>query len=194
MQPRQTVPIIRSEDRAVQQLQAQVAALQQQLSERNTGATRQLYRGDNRGGFSEAARGLQQTHHELDTADFFITATHDHFVIYAVQPLELTEVYWIPDDDYENGDAEYSFIRIHDHAPPYDKPPTAGRELGYISGQTRTYGEWATGDLKAGMRYRFLLAENPRVGKGSIVTLDSEVTKVSARWPEGYVILCWRWL
>lgn len=194
MQPRQTEPFIRSEDRAVQQLQAQVAALQLQLSERSTSPTRQQHRGDNRGGFAQTARGLEQTSHELTTEDFFITATHDHYVVYAVQPLELTEAYWIPDGDYTNGDAEYSFIRIHDHAPPYDKPATDGRELGYISGQTRTFGEWATGDIKQGMRYRFLLAENPRVGKGSIVTLDSEVTKVQARWPEGYVILCWRWL
>lgn len=181
-------------DRALIELQREVESLKQQLSERSTSETRQQYRGDNRGGFSEAARGLEQTHHELSTEDFFVVSTHDHYVIYAVQPLELTEAYWVPDDDYTNGDADYSFIRIHDHAPPYDKAPTEGRELGYISGQTRTFGEWATGDLKRGMRYRFLMAKNPRVAKGSIVTLDSEVTKVSARWPEGYVIVCWRWL
>lgn len=194
MESRRAQPDIFTLDRSVLALQEEFESLRQQLSERSTAPTRQRGRGDSRGGFARTGRGLYQMSHEVDSTDFWILDEHDHHVIYATRPLELTEAYWVPEDDYENGDVNYSYIHIHDHQPPYDKTPIQGPILGRINGQSKGTTPWSTGDLLRGVPYRFVLSEQPRVKQGSIVTLDTEVTQPSGRWPTGYVMILWRYL
>lgn len=177
---------LQSSDRALQELQARVRTLEQQLSERSTSATRQQYAGDNRGGFAQTARGLAQADHELLSADFRPALAKPHLIARAVGRLEITEAYWYPFDAWIADAINYSWIRLVSHA--------TGRRLGYISGQLKTAGAWATGNLVAGQSYRFDLETQPRLSAGDTLSLVSRAQTNPGVWPDGSVIVCWRWL
>lgn len=178
---------LHSPDRALRELQEEVASLKVQLSERSTSGTRQQHGGDNRGGFAQTARGLWQADHELISSDFRPALAKPHTIVRAVQPLEITEAWWYPADDWTAGPVNYSWIALRSRN-------MEGRRLGYISGQLRTAGPWATGDLVTGAEYKFDLQPEPRLLAGQSLTLVSMAETNPGVWPGGAVIVCWRWL
>jgi hypothetical protein len=174
-------------DRALIEMQREIESLKLQLSERSTSKTRQLHRGDNRGGFARTARGLDQVPHELNTEDFRPALSRAHVLIEAVQALEVTEAYWYPLEDWISDPVNYSFIELR-------TMNGNSKRLGYISGQPLSTVPGATGDLKGGGRYRFHLEANPRAKAGETVEIFSEASTNPGVWPDGTVTVCWRWL
>jgi hypothetical protein len=174
-------------DRALIELRREVESLKRQLSERSTSETRQQRRGDNRGGFAETARGPLQADHELISNDFRPALAAPHTIVRAVQPLEVTEAWWYPADDWAADAVNYSWIALRSRN-------MEGRRLGYISGQPKTAGPWATGDLVAGSEFKFDLQPEPRLYAGQSLTLVSMAETNPGVWPGGAVIVCWRWL
>lgn len=190
--PRRAAPDIHTPNRALLELQDELKSLRTQLSELSTAPARQDSRGLGRR-FAQTGRGSYQHPHEIRDTDFLVNQAHDHTLIKAVRPLELTEAYWYPDEDFPVPVLGYSFIRLHEHVPGNGKLPTDGRELGYISGEPKTAGPWATGDLVLGNEYQLQLSSQPRVPKGAVVVVDSETTSAGARWPTGHLLLVWRY-
>lgn len=190
--PRRAAPDIHTPNRALLELQDELKSLRTQLSQLSTAPTRQDARGLGRR-FAQTGRGSYQLSHEIDSDDFLVNLTHDHTLLKAVRPIELTEAFWYPDENFSVPVLGYSFIRVHEHFPGNGKAPTDGRELGYISGEAKTAGPWATGDLVLGYEYQLQLSSQPRVAKGAVVVVDSETTSAGARWPTGYLLLVWRY-
>jgi len=178
---------LQSPDRALRELQEKVLSLELQLSGRSTSETRQQYRGDNRGGFARTGRGLEQTAHELITSDFRPALAKPHVIAEAVQALEITEAYWYPAEAWTADATNYSWIALRLRT-------ATGRRLGYISGQPKAVGPWATGSLVVGEKYRFDLASQPRLSAGQSLVLISTAQTNPGVWPPGTVIVCWRWL
>jgi hypothetical protein len=184
---------VHSPDRSVLQLQEEVASIRRQLSETRKAPNWQTTQGDNRGNFGQTGRGLYQTHFNVVSLEF-LTASAINYLIYATQPLELTGAYWIPDADYALSPQGIPSLKIRDHVEPYDKSPAEGPELAYISGEDVTAGPWATGALRRGQPYKFRLGEKPSIKVNSIVTMIQNTTNAAAKWPDGNVILLWRYL
>ncbi len=192
MTARRTAPTIHTLDRALRDVQRELAALRQQSNPQSTAAPRQGPRGSGKV-FAPTGRGPEQVVHEIRTTDYRPARDHDHFLIYAAKRLELTEAWMFPTEDFTAVN-NYSSIRILDHEPNIGQDPADGRLLGYISGERKTAGPWATGDLRHDGSYAYLLEENTTVEKGHAVLLDTVSSAPSGRWPEAYMILCWRWL
>jgi hypothetical protein len=187
MEARRSQPDLHTMDRALQQMQQELASLRAQLSERSTSETRQRYPGDNRGGFAETERGPLQADHELTSQDFRPAIALPHTIVRAVKPLEITEAWWYPAESWTANATNYSWIELRSRN-------MEGRRLGYISGQPKTAGPYATGDLIAGSEYKLDLVAQPRLVAGQSVTLVTRAQTNPGVWPPGAVIVCWRWL
>jgi hypothetical protein len=186
---------LHTSDRALIELRREVDSLKLQLSERSTSEARQLYRGDNRGGFAQTGRGLLQLHHEIATEDFRPAIAHDHYLMWATEKVEITEAYWISDEDWTANGTDYSYIRLQEHKKSRNyRNSDEAQQLGYLSGQLKTVGPYATGDLRKGYPYRLQLEEKPITEKGSLIVADTRAATNPGVWPTGYLIVCWRWL
>lgn len=191
MESRRSQPDIHTMDRALQQMQRELESLRLQLSERSTSGTRQQRRGDNLGGFARTARGLRQISIRVLNGDF-LGLNGVHYAMRSVRPVEITEAWWYPHDDKALSPLGYSFIRIYEHTDGAD--PFGGRTLGYIAGRAKTFGAFATGPIALGSAYPFDLEPETKIPAGRTVVARSNSTSPAAAWPDGDVILMWRWL
>jgi hypothetical protein len=193
MAPRRAAPTVHTLDRALQETQRELASLRLQLSPQATSPPRQGPLGSGkRFGFG---RGLEQLRHEINNEDFRPAIAHDHYLLIAVKKVEITEAYWVPDDDWTTSALNYSYIRLQEHLASRDyRNSTEAKQLGYISGQPKTAGEWATGSLRKGYPYRFRLEEQPITEPRSLVVCDTRASTNVNLWPTGYIIVCYRWL
>jgi len=178
-----------SQDRSIQALQVELKQLRRQLSEghhttRPTATTKG----------QESGVGLQTDHHEIVV--FPVAATHDHMLLLAPARMRLTEAYWVPEDTYTADNTNFSWLRFEERQQAYNYATSGDgwRRLGYISGELKTAGPWATGDQVAGRPYPVLLDENPIVEKGSLLVCVSEAETIPGAWPDGYVLYSWRYL
>lgn len=138
----------------------------------------------------QQGRALYTIHHEVDT---FPQQAHDHYVLLCPRPVELVEAYWVTEHDWDSDPVNYSWIRIQERRKADAYSPTKYRELGYISGQPKTAGPHATGDLAPGQVYRFRLSKTPFAEQSSLIVLDGESETIPGVWPEGYVLLSYRY-
>lgn len=191
---RRTAPTVHTLDRALQETQRELVSLRAQLGPQAVSTPRQGPRGSGRR-FSRSGRGLEQLRHEVSTDDFRPALAHDHYLLIAVKRIEVTEAYWVPDEDWTTSALNYSYVRLQEHlASKGYRNSSDARQLGYISGEPKTTGEWATGSLRKGYPYPFRLEEEPITKLRSLVVADTRASTNVNLWPTGYIIVCYRWL
>jgi hypothetical protein len=182
-----------SSDPAVQELQRRVDALERELGAKRTARPERLLDRSPQlpgGTVGQQGRGLYTIHHEVNT---FPQQAHDHFVLLCPRPIELVEAYWVTEEAWSSDPINYSWIRIQERRKADSYDPAKYRELGYISGEPKTAGPHATGDLAPGQVYRFRLSKTPYAAKSSLIVLDGESETIPGVWPEGYVLLSYRY-
>jgi hypothetical protein len=185
-------PTIHTDLREVLALQADVAELRRQLNAQRDPSyfTRQPVT-PLVGNQTSQGVGIIPIHHEVST---FPQAVHTHFLLKCPRRIEIEEAVWVPDGVKVADDTNYSWIDIQERAAAQNYPDSGEgwRRVGYISGKTKASG--GTGNLVRGKVYHFELFQPAILQKGSLLALDGESTFVPGVWPEGYVLINYRYL